>query len=124
MQAALNVRNAPVDMQFFGPGKRRIWCRTATETMHFWDWGGSIAQQAPDYMAVEEDPDAGADSCDMMDAREQLNASLKEDSGLFQGQVWLSCCCSKPEMFSFFSPLVLRMPALNSFQCRQWCALC
>jgi hypothetical protein len=74
-------------MQFFGPGKGRLWCSTATETMHFWDWGGSIAQQVPDYMAVEEDPEAGADSCHMMDAREQLNNALKQDPGLFKGQV-------------------------------------
>jgi hypothetical protein len=74
-------------MQFFGPGKGRLWCRTATETIHFWDWGGSIAQQAADYMTVEEDPDAGVDSCDMLSVREQLNESLKQDPGQFKGQV-------------------------------------
>ena len=85
------MRNAPVDMQFFGEGKGKLWCRTATETMHFWDWGGSLSQQAQDYMAVEEDPEAGADSCHMMDAREQLNEALKAQPGAFKGQVCSPC---------------------------------
>lgn len=89
VQAAVNVRNAPVDMQFYGPGKEKLWCRTATETVHFWDWGGSIRQHKEDYMAVEEDPTASTDSYDMMDAREQLNTSLQQDPGNFKGQV---CC--------------------------------
>jgi hypothetical protein len=38
-------------------------------------------------MAVEENPDAGMDSCEMMQARELLTASLQRDPGQFKGQV-------------------------------------
>ena len=50
-----------------------------------------MSQQAQDYMAVEEDPEAGADSCDMLDAREQLTAALKPQPGAFKGQVGSPC---------------------------------
>jgi hypothetical protein len=86
-QAALNVRNAPAELQFFGPSKGKLWCRSAIETVHLWDWGRSVEEQAADHMAVEEDPQAAPDSCDIMDAREQLNKSLQSDNARFQGQV-------------------------------------
>lgn len=87
--------------------------------MHFWDWGGSIAQQAQDYMAVEEDPDACVDSCDMMDAREQLNAALKQDPGLFKGQV-----CSVPQQHVNLTCLcILLSIQLHEYTLPQACML-
>lgn len=64
-----------------------LWCRTAAETVHLWNWSQSVSEQAVDYMAVEEDPEARLDSCDMMDVREQLNDALNLDPGSFKGQV-------------------------------------
>lgn len=87
LQAALNIRNSPVELSFMGNEDGMLWCRTAAETLHLWNWSQSVSEQAVDYMAVEEDPEAQLDSCDMMDVREQLNNALKLDPGSFKGQV-------------------------------------
>eukprot|EP00892_Ulva_mutabilis_P009946 jgi/Ulvmu1/7323/UM035_0112.1 len=85
--AALNIRNSPTQLSFMGPGDSMLWCRTAAETLHLWNWSQSVSEQAGDYMAVEEDPGARPVSCDMMDVREHLNAALRHDLGNFKGQV-------------------------------------
>lgn len=62
MQAAVNIQNCPVEIGFYGAAQDKLWCRTAAETLHLWNWG----------KAVQEDDESAEEVAHITDAREQL----------------------------------------------------
>jgi hypothetical protein len=91
MQAAVNIIDAPAALDFFGDQSGKLWCTSATETLHLWDWADAAAEPDVDLEDPNSAPSATpADICHIRDARQQLTGTL-EGQPAFSGEVCSAC---------------------------------
>jgi hypothetical protein len=87
VQAAMNMHNAPVEMGLYGEGCGRLWCRSGTETLHFWGWSDAAAEPEREANEMEQEGTATPeDMVHMLDAREQLTKQIDRQAS-FRGGV-------------------------------------
>lgn len=79
LQAALNINTTPAALGFYGPSAGRLWCTSATETLHTWDWADAAAEPEADFedLAAEAPSATPAEMQHVLDARERLTSVAK-----------------------------------------------
>jgi hypothetical protein len=86
MQAAVNISNSPAALDFFGDELGKLWCTSATETLHLWDWADAAAEPEVNFEDLSCRPSVTpADISNICDARRQLTMTLEAQA--FFGEV-------------------------------------